>query len=74
MDLIHELDSARWLCGEIDDVKAFSEQVSTLEIATECVGAVMRSDSGLRSILALTTLPANRCGVTSWLVRREPSP
>lgn len=47
MDLIHELDSARWLCGEIGDVKAFSAQVSTLEITTECVvGAVMRSDSG----------------------------
>ena len=46
-DLIHELDAARWLVGEINNVKAITASVSALDIASEVVaGAVMCSDRG----------------------------
>ncbi len=46
-DLVHELDAARWLVGEMTTIQALTAQVPALEIASEAVaGAVMRSESG----------------------------
>lgn len=46
-DLVHELDAARWLLGEMTAVQAITSQVAALEIASEAVaGAVMRSEGG----------------------------
>lgn len=46
-DLVHELDAARWLLGEMNDVRAMTAQVPVLEINSEAVaGAVMRSEDG----------------------------
>ncbi|WP_313038898.1 Gfo/Idh/MocA family protein [Stutzerimonas nitrititolerans] len=47
LDLIHELDLARWLLGEMVDVKALGAKVPALQIDSESVaGAVMRTVSG----------------------------
>ncbi|MCW3151045.1 Gfo/Idh/MocA family oxidoreductase [Achromobacter spanius] len=47
LDLIHEVDAARWLLGEFDHVKAFSGKVSSLEIQTEDVACMtMRARQG----------------------------
>lgn len=47
LDLIHELDVARWLLGEMVEVKALAAKVSALQIDSESVaGAVMRTVNG----------------------------
>lgn len=47
LDLIHEVDAARWLLGEFDSVKAFSGKLSSLEIETEDVACIaMRARQG----------------------------
>ncbi len=44
---IHGLDTLRWLFGEVDEVKAFMDRVSTLDMDVEDLAmAVMRLSSG----------------------------
>lgn len=48
LDAIHELDVARWLLGEPSHVACFAGQLSSLEIETEDVAAViLRHPSGV---------------------------
>lgn len=42
-DLIHEIDSARWLLGDFSTVQAAAAHVSTLEIETEDCAALLLS-------------------------------
>jgi len=45
LDLVHEIDAARWLLGEMSSVQSMTEKVATLEIASEAVAtALMRSE------------------------------
>ncbi|OZI68284.1 Gfo/Idh/MocA family protein [Bordetella genomosp. 1] len=47
LDLIHEIDAARWMLGDIDGIKALAGHVSTLEIMTEDVAVMLlRARSG----------------------------
>lgn len=41
LDAIHELDYARWLLGEVSEVACFADHVSSLEIDTEDVAAIL---------------------------------
>jgi predicted dehydrogenase len=41
LDAIHELDYARWLLGEVDDVVCFAGTLSSLELETEDVAAIL---------------------------------
>ena len=41
LDAIHELDYARWLLGEVTAVACFADHVSSLEIETEDVAAIL---------------------------------
>jgi predicted dehydrogenase len=41
MDLIHELDAARWLLGDFVDVRAFSSGCPSLEIQSEAVACII---------------------------------
>jgi predicted dehydrogenase len=53
-DLVHELDAARWLVGEMTIIKALTAQVPTLEITSEAAaGAVMYSEGGVIVSLGL---------------------
>ena len=46
LDLIHELDAARWLLGEMSDVSALHQHAPVLEIDSESVAvAIMKSSS-----------------------------
>lgn len=45
-DLIHELDMARWLFGEFDEVKAIAAKLSTLEIRTEDAACILLRKHG----------------------------
>jgi predicted dehydrogenase len=43
LDLVHELDQARWLFGEFDDVAAVADRVSGLDVqAEDCACIVLR--------------------------------
>lgn len=47
LDLIHEIDAARWFLGDIDSVQAQLWQGSSLEIDTEdCAALLLRAASG----------------------------
>ena len=47
LDLIHEIDMARWLLGEISDIKAMQSHASRLEIGTEDVACmILRNREG----------------------------
>lgn len=41
LDLIHEIDAARWLFGEFDEVRALSGKISRLEIDVEDVACLL---------------------------------
>ncbi len=41
MDLIHELDAARWLLGEFDNVQAFVSSCPSLQIQSEAVACII---------------------------------
>jgi predicted dehydrogenase len=41
LDGIHEIDLARWMLGEIEQVTCFASRVSSLEIETEDVAAIL---------------------------------
>jgi predicted dehydrogenase len=51
-DLIHELDCARWMFGEFDEVRALSGKLSRLEIDSEDVACILlaRRDGPLVSV------------------------
>jgi len=54
MDLMHEIDAARWLLGDMVDVRAFLADTNILEINSESVvTAIMRSNEGALISLAL---------------------
>jgi predicted dehydrogenase len=47
LDAIHELDYARWLLGEVQSVACFAGSLSSLELETEDVAAILlRFESG----------------------------
>jgi predicted dehydrogenase len=41
LDAIHELDYARWLLGEVESVACFADRLSSLELETEDVAAIL---------------------------------
>lgn len=46
LDLVHELDQARWLLGEFDRVRAVAGKLSPLEIRTEDTALILLSRAG----------------------------
>ena len=47
-DLIHELDAARWLLGELHPCACLSATVPSLEISSEAIAvALLRSEAGV---------------------------
>jgi len=54
LDCIHEIDLARWYMGEVQDVFCFADHLSSLEIQTEDVAALLcRHASGTLSEIHL---------------------
>lgn len=55
MDLIHEIDMARWLFGEFDTVRAITGKFSSLEIDSEDTAGILlkQSEGGLMVSLSL---------------------
>lgn len=54
LDLVHEIDAARWLLGDMAEVQAFLANADVLEINSESVATViMRSNEGTLISLAL---------------------
>jgi predicted dehydrogenase len=41
LDAIHELDYARWLLGDVSSVVCFADRISSLELETEDVAAIL---------------------------------
>lgn len=52
-DLIHELDAARWLFGEFDDVRAISGKLSRLEIHAEDSACILLGKRGAGPIVSI---------------------
>ncbi len=46
LDAIHELDYARWLVGDVHSVACFADRLSSLELETEDVAAVLLRFAG----------------------------
>ncbi len=46
LDAIHELDYARWLLGDVQDVACFADRLSSLELETEDVAAILLRFAG----------------------------
>jgi predicted dehydrogenase len=47
LDAIHELDYARWIMGEVENVACFAGSLSSLELETEDIAAILlRFESG----------------------------
>lgn len=53
LDLIHEIDQARWLFGEFDRVQAMAGKLSSLEIESEDVACLLLAGHG-RPLVAIS--------------------
>ena len=55
LDLVHEIDIARWLLGEFDQVKAFAGKQSSLQIDSEDTACILlaNSSSGMMACVSL---------------------
>lgn len=53
-DLIHEIDAARWLLGEFEQVRAMAGKFSQLEIATEDTACILLGKSNGGPIAAIS--------------------
>lgn len=56
MDLVHEIDAARWLLGELEPVGALAFQVPALEITSEAVAGALLKGKDNRSLIVTIAL------------------
>lgn len=53
LDLVHELDAARWLLGDFDSVRSLTEKYAPLNIETESVAAIILGSSKRGQVISI---------------------